>query len=146
PTVGDADGGASRCWLALVDVPAGTVTHRAPACGRGETVTGLAVESLPGGPVAYLGVWRRSGAAGGQGPSGSGLLLALDAATGIELGAADFSGPPGLLVTGPAPGAAGRRLYVVEGTGGGERLDPANAPDYLLADRWRLVALDPVTL
>ena len=45
-----------------------------------------------------------------------------------------------------ARAGVGRRLYVVEGTGGDERLDPANAPDYLLADRWRLLALHPVTL
>jgi hypothetical protein len=136
---------ASGCWLAHVDVPSGTVTRRAPACG-GDTVTSLALGSMPGGPIAYLGLWRGPGVAGGQGQSGSGLLLAVDAATGLELGAAVLPGPPGLLVAAPAPGGAGRRLYAVEGTGGAERLDPFNAPDYLLADRWRLVALHPVTL
>jgi hypothetical protein len=106
----------------------------------------LPVEPRPGGPLAYLGLWRRPGAAGGPDPSGSGLLLAVDAAAGVARDAAVLPGPPGLLVIAPALGGVGRRLYVVEGTGGAERLDPANAPDYLLAERWRLVALHPATL
>jgi hypothetical protein len=62
------------------------------------------------------------------------------------LGAYALEGPPGQLVAAPGPGGAARRLYAVEGVGGAERFDPFDAADYLLAARWRVLALHPVTL
>ena len=77
-------------------------------------------------------------------PGGKGVVLALDPATGAVLGRAELAGAPERLIAAPAPGGAGRRLYVVEGTPGPGERNPglvAGPPT-----RWRLLALEPVAL
>jgi hypothetical protein len=95
--------------------------------------------------VAYVGLWSPES----WGPT-TGRVLAVDARTGTVRRALRLAGAPAQLVLAPEPagsGGPGRRLYSVEVAPGSEnphldRTDPAYAAD----DRWRVHALDPVTL
>ena len=66
----DPGAGPPGCRLTLVDVPAGTiaVASRAAVCGPHDQLTGLALGDGPGGPVAYLALWRPAAQAS---PAGS---------------------------------------------------------------------------
>ena len=142
------DPGAGRpgCRLTLVDVPAGAVAAaaRAAACGPDDFLTGLALADGPGGPVAYLALWRLrpdapeapdpSGA-----PSGAHRVVAVDARTGATRAVFRTGGAPVLLALGAAPGRLGPRLYGVERLAGAE--DESASPGGA-----RLLGLHPTTL
>jgi DNA-binding beta-propeller fold protein YncE len=110
-------------------------------CPPDAALTAVAASDGPDGPLVHVGLWR--GPRPGR-PAGHGVVLALDPATGAELGRTELAGAPERLVAAAAPDAAGGRLYVVEGTPGpGER-----NPGLVAAPptRWRLLALEPVAL
>jgi hypothetical protein len=141
--------GPPPCGLDLVDAQAGRVVRRHAVCVPGdEVVTGLALEGGPGGPLAYLAIAGRSDwpdaapatpAPGVGGLRGRSRLVALAAESGATLAALPLEGTPAAVLLAPAPGRAGRRLYLVE-TGAGP--DPDSPPP----DRARLLGLDPTTL
>jgi DNA-binding beta-propeller fold protein YncE len=134
---GGADPRAGRgCRLAVLDLVGGTAVRQLSACAPGESRFGLAVADSPTGTVIYAGLWRGAATAGG---TGSGAIVALDAATGAVLRRTPLAGVPERLVVAPAPGGEGQRLYSVEGWPGPE----ARYPD---DERWRLLGLDPTTL
>ena len=110
-------------------------------CPPDTLLTAVAAHDGPEGPRLHVGVWR---APRPERPGGSGLLLAIDPATGAVLARAELPGAPERLVGAPAPDRAGRRLYAVEGAPGPEERDPGRigAP----RPRWRLLALEPVAL
>jgi hypothetical protein len=124
------------CRLAVIDLVGGTPVRQLSVCAPGEWRFGLALESSPTGTVVYAGLWRGAATAAG---TGSGAIVALDAATGAVLKRTPLAGVPERLVVAPAPGGWGRRLYCVEGWPGPE----ARYPD---DERWRLLGLDPTTL
>jgi hypothetical protein len=128
-------------------VASGAVEAALAPCQPGEVVVGLALGEGPGGPTAYLSLWRSTTADTAAAPSepGGGRLRAVDVASGAVVAEAPLVGVPAQLVVAAAPGAAGPRLYCVEGlhsTGaGGDALVEADR-----ADRWLVRGLDPLTL
>jgi hypothetical protein len=135
---------AAPCRVAVLDVATGAVEATHAPCGPRELILSLAVGDGPGGPTAYLGIWRVAlRGAGAEVPAG-GHLRALDLATGAVVGEVPLTGVPMQLVVARAPGAAGHRVYCVEGS---HSADPAgtDALDFL-ADQWLLRGLDPLTL
>ena len=103
---------AARCRLTLVDVPAGAVAATAAGCGPHDLVTGLALDDGPGGPVAYLALWRlRPGAArrprrGGRAAGAAGRVVAVDARTGAPVAVLPLDGVPVLLAARAGAGPA----------------------------------------
>ena len=137
---------AAPPWrLTLVDVPAGAVVATSAVGGPHELVTGLALDDGPGGPVAYLALWRTRamGASipgASPGPVGhAARVVAVDARTGATVAVLPLAGVVVPLALGPAPGGLGRRLYAVERLAGPE--DEAAGPT-----RGRLLGLHPTTL
>ena len=128
----------------MFDVATGSVAATHAPCGPRELLLSLALGDGPGGPTAYLGIWRSAlRGAGAEVPAGR-RLRALDLATGAVVGEVPLAGVPTQLVVARAPGAAGLRVYCVEGS---HSADPAgdDAPD-VLADQWLLRGFDPLTL
>jgi hypothetical protein len=138
---------AAPPWrLTLVDVPAGAVAATAAVGGPHELVTGLALDDGPGGPVAYLALWRTRAArppAPGEAPgldAPAARVVAVDARTGAPVAVLPLAGVVVPLALGPAPGGLGRRLYAVERLAGPE--DEAAGPP----PRGRVLGLHPTTL
>ena len=109
-------------------------------------MTGLALDDGPGGPVAYLALWRPRPAGAGGDPAAPGRrrrprhrVVAVDARTGAPVAVLPLDGVPVLVALGPAPGRLGRRLYAVERLAGPED-DPPRAAGA------RLLGLHPTTL
>ncbi len=137
------------CLLAVFDLAGDAPPRLLSVCAPGESRLGLAVESDPAGTVIYAGLWRTAappapgGAARVGGPQagtpGGGAIVALDAATGAVLGRVPLAGAPDRLLSAPAPGGQGRRLYCVEGAPGPEARYPVD-------EQWRLLGLHPETL
>jgi hypothetical protein len=134
---GDAATPVARCRLAVVDVPAGLVQTTRPVCAPREHVSGVAVHTGPAGTRVYLTV-REDGQAGAA-SLGTGRVVALQPETDAAAAVLRLAGSPTLLVSGPAPGGLGRRLYVVEAFAAPEQEPPAPF-------RGRLLGLDPATL
>ena len=135
---------AAPCRLAVLDVATGSVEATHAPCGPRERILSLALGDGPGGPAAYLGIWRSAlRGAGAEAPAG-GRLRTLDLATGAVVGEAPLAGVPTQLVVARAPGAAGPRVYCVEGS---HSADPAGADalDFHF-DQWLLRGLHPLTL
>jgi len=140
--------GAARCRLALIDLRAGAIARAFPACAPGDVLRALALEDRPGGPVAYLALWRGPGPAGSGALAGRSRLAAVHAATGAVLAVQPLAGVPAHVVLAPRPDGPGRRLVLVEARG---RAEPADTderqpPDVPSLGRWHLVTLDPETL
>ena len=137
---------APPCQLAAIDIASGAVGAPLAPCRPGETVAGLALGDGPGGPTAYLSLWRTaSWDAAGPVPGG-GLIRSLDLASGAVVAEARLAGLPGPLLLAAGPGAAGQRLYGVEGfhsagEPGGDAYAEAD-----LADRWLVRGRNPLTL
>jgi hypothetical protein len=131
--------GDPRCRLVVLDLVAGSQAGPFDVCAPGETVTGAALNpgAVGGGrPVVYLGV---AGPSAGAPGTHRGRLVAAAGETGTPVAAAPTAGVPSNVVLAPAPGGAGRRLYVVETF---SLLDEAPPSAY----RGRLLGLDPTTL
>ena len=134
------------CLLAVFDLATDAPPRLLSVCAPGESRLGLAVESDPAGTVIYAGLWRTGPPGGPGGPvgpqagaPGRGTIVALDAATGAVLGRVPLAGAPDRLLSAPAPGGQGRRLYCVEGAPGPEARYPVD-------EQWRLLGLHPETL
>jgi hypothetical protein len=108
------DGGAASqgCRLVLLDLTSGGVSRAQDGCAEGEALTGLALAGGPGGPVAYLGVWRAGPADGtGRGQAG-GRLVEVEPLTGARRTVLSTDGVPTLLAVVASEG--GRQLGFVE--------------------------------
>jgi hypothetical protein len=126
------------CRLALVDVNRGVVRRTHTVCADREAMTGLALSSGPEGSIAYVGLSRRVPGAGG-GTATRHRIVALNAETGIVVGAQVMASPPEHLTVAPGPEQSASRLYCIQGT------------DFVDADgtspaRARLLGLNPATL
>jgi DNA-binding beta-propeller fold protein YncE len=116
----DAVASAAGCRLALLDTAAGTVARTHSVCAAHETISSLAFEDGPAGPIAYLGLrdWASHGAGGsGAGtPGGRGgrdRVIALDADRGAVQAVLLVAGRPRHLTLAPAPGRTSTTLYAV---------------------------------
>ena len=110
-------------------------THE--VCGAGESLKDVALDAGPGGPVAYVALWRWAAAPGAgdaDAGEGGGRVVALGAETGALLAAYGTTRVPDRLLLGPAPGGGARRVYRLE-------IVPPRPPS-----SGRLVALDAETL
>ncbi|MGH2353350.1 MAG: YncE family protein, partial [Chloroflexota bacterium] len=138
------------CRLAVIDLHTGAVVRTLAVCAPHDAITGLALEGSGTGPVAYLAIWSEPPPAEGhedQPPPADGRVLAVDTATGEVAGATPLEGIPGEVVLGASPGRVGRRLYGVVARGGADddyRQDLTTR--YAMAEEWRLVGLNAVTL
>jgi DNA-binding beta-propeller fold protein YncE len=128
------------CRLLLLDVADGAVEATLDPCRSGEVVAGLAFGDGPGGPTAYLSLWRAAVRDAGAAP-GDGRVRAVDLASGAAVAEAPLVGVPGPLAVATAPDAAGSRVFGVEGQYGAG-LAAEDGP----ADRWLLRWFDPLTL
>ena len=126
------------CRLALVDVRRGLVRRTHTVCAASERMTGLALAGGTEGAIAFVGLSRRAGGAGG-GPAAGHRIVALDAETGAVVASRTMAGPPEHLTVAPGAGRFAPRLYCVVGS------DYVDADETIPA-RGRLLGLDPATL
>ena len=140
---------AARCRLALIDLRAGAIVRAFTACAPGDFLRALALEDGPGGPIAYLALWRGAGRAGGGALPGRSRLAAVHRGHRRRARGAAPGGGAGAPRAGPpVPAGPSRRLVLVEARGRAEPVDTdeSQAPDVTSLGRWHLVALDPETL
>jgi hypothetical protein len=151
-----ADSGAARPpQVAIVDLRSGELLRKLPVAQAGESV--LALLPHPSAERLFVAIWnwgeRRHGGRFGDGASGAGRLVALDARTGDELARAalpEDAAVTDLNLAASAPGTpdagnpAAPMLYAAMTTPGPAILDEV---DYSGVDRRHsLLALDPDSL
>jgi hypothetical protein len=113
----DAIASSAGCRLALLDATAGTVVRTHPVCAAHESISTLALENGPAGPIAYLGIrdWdsHEVPGPGAGGSDGRDRVIALDADSGAVHAVLLVAGLPGHLTLAPAPGRGPTTLYAV---------------------------------
>jgi hypothetical protein len=109
-----AAGQPLACRLALLDGRSGGVQSTLPACGAGETVTGLALGADPAQPMVYLAIRDDSPRRLFTTVEGRHRIVAMNAATGAVLATSPLDGVPSLLAAAPVSWGRPRWLYAIQ--------------------------------